>query len=241
MADRKERLDNRAYYDRFAERYEIPRHAGYHLMVDDLESDLVEQVAAGKEALEVGCGTGLILQRVDHVAARAIGLDLSAGMLERARSRALKVTLGSATALPFADESFDVTYSFKVLAHVEELECALAEMARVTRRGGRLFIELYNKLSLRYLTRRLRGGHEVADGIEDDQVYVRFHTPNEMRRLLPQSVALLRWHGVRLFTTVPSMVGWPFVGRGLRAAERACRSGPLARLGGFLVMECERF
>lgn len=234
------RIDNRSYYDRFAARYEERRHAGYHLLIDDLESELVTRVAEGKTTLEVGCGTGLILDRVARVARRAVGVDLSAGMIAKAKERGLDVHLGSATALPFRDESFDVTYSFKVLAHVEDLPRALAEMARVTRPGGRVFAELYNKHSARYVIRRLRGGHAIADGIHDDQVYVRFDSPSAMERALPESLTLERVHGVRVLVTAPQMVGWPVVGGVLKRAERTLRSSPLGRFGGFLVLECRK-
>src|SRR5436189_99552 len=85
------RLDNRAYYDDFAGWYERERHLPYHRMLDDLEVELVERYAAGKVALEVGCGTGLILGRTAAFARAAVGIDLSAGMLARARQRGLRV------------------------------------------------------------------------------------------------------------------------------------------------------
>jgi SAM-dependent methyltransferase len=233
-------VSNKDYYDAFSETYEDRRHAGYHLMIDDLESGLVERAAEGRYALEVGCGTGLILERVARRASRAVGIDLSAGMISHAKDRGLDVQIASATDLPFADESFDVCYSFKVLAHVPPLERALAEMARVTKPGGRVFIELYNKHSLRYVIRRLRGGEGIGHGLDDNQVYFRFHTPEEMERALPPTLRLTRRHGVRLFTTLPAMVSWPVVGGALQRAERRFMSSRLGRFGGFLVMECER-
>lgn len=236
----KDPVDSRAYYDAFSASYEDRRHEGYHLLIDELESELVLPYARGAAALEVGCGTGLILERIAREAERAVGLDLSPGMLEKARARGLEVMEGSATELPFDDNTFDVTYSFKVLAHVPDLSRALAEMGRVTRPGGRVFIELYNKHSLRYLIRRARGGEATGKGFHDNQVYVRFQTPEEMEAHLPSSLSLVQRHGVRLFTTLPSMVNWPVVGRALRRAERAGRSSPLARFGGFLVLECAK-
>jgi ubiquinone/menaquinone biosynthesis C-methylase UbiE len=231
-------IDNRSYYDTFAETYEAERHDGYHLMVDDLESELVLPHARGNDVLEVGCGTGLILRRTAEVARSHMGLDLSEGMIAKARARGLNTTLGSATELPFPDASFDVVYSFKVLSHVPDLRRALAEMARVTRPGGRVFIELYNKRSLRYLARRIRGGASVGGGLDDNQVFFRFYSPGEMREHLPSSLRVEAEHGVRIFTTLPRMVSWPVVGPSLRRAERAARSGPLAKFGGFLVLEC---
>ena len=47
----------------------------------------IEPLCAGADVLEVGCGTGLILKRVAPVARRAVGLDISPNMLERARER----------------------------------------------------------------------------------------------------------------------------------------------------------
>lgn len=232
------KIDNRAYYDRFAASYEAHRHDGYHLLIDELESGLVLPHAKGRDVLEVGCGTGLILRRVAEVARSHVGLDLSEGMLAHARARGLSVVQGSATELPFADASFDLTYSFKVLSHVPDLRRALSEMARVTRPGGRIFAELYNARSLRYLARRVRGGGRIAEGLDDNQVFYRFFTPSEMRAHLPPELELVKLHGVRVFTTLPQMVGWPVIGAGLRWAERAAVSSPLARFGGFVVMEC---
>ena len=48
----------------------------------------------GKDVLEVGCGTGLILKEVAREARRAMGVDLSGGMLRRSRERGLRVAQG---------------------------------------------------------------------------------------------------------------------------------------------------
>lgn len=233
-------LDNRTYYDQFAASYETRRHHGYHLLVDELEAGLLLPHAAGRDVLEVGCGTGLILDRVAKVARTAVGMDLSAGMLARSIERRLRVVQAEATALPFADGSFDLTCSFKVLSHVPRLDRALAEMARVTRPGGRVFAELYNRHSIRWLARLARGGDRVAPGVDDDQVFVRFYALREMRAALPASLRLVRIHGIRIFTPLPTLISWPIAGPLLRWMERAGRSSPFARFGGFLVLECTK-
>src|SRR3954464_14475046 len=114
------KANTQSYYDEFSNGYEKLRgvndRGGYHELVDDLQADFASRYAAGGDLLEVGCGTGLLLRRFAQVTKSARGIDLSPGMLEKARARGLDVTTGTATALPFPDASFDVTCSFKVLA-----------------------------------------------------------------------------------------------------------------------------
>src|SRR5215831_12845714 len=104
-----------AYYDEFSRGYEKRRGGndpgGYHQLIDDLEVDFAGRYAAGGDLLEVGCGTGLLLERLASVARSAQGIDLSPGMLEKARARGLNVRQGSVLDLPFPDASFDVACS----------------------------------------------------------------------------------------------------------------------------------
>ena len=232
--------DPKDYYDAFSKSYERLRHKGYHAFIDDLQAEIIAPFVRGKKVLEVGCGTGLILERIVGETREAMGLDLSPGMLEPARARGLTVVEGSATELPFEDESFDVTYSFKVLSHIPDLQTALAEMARVTRPGGHVFIELYNKHSIRYLARLVRGGRTIAQGFEENRVFFRFYTIPEMVRHLPDSLCLERRYGVRIFTLLPGMIAWPLLGPVLRWLERRAARGFLARWGGFLLLHCRK-
>ena len=75
----------RQYYDDFSQTYEDPRGRGYHRMIDELETELVTPYARGAHVLELGCGTGLILEKVAAVAKEAIGIDLSEGMAKRSK------------------------------------------------------------------------------------------------------------------------------------------------------------
>ena len=154
----------RRYYDGFSARYEDGRDRGYHAFLDDEELAVILPRARGATVLEAGCGTGLLLQHVAPAARQAVGVDLSAGMAGHARARGLAVSQGDLCRLPFADGTFDLIYSCKVLAHVPQLDRVFAELDRVTKPGGTLLLEVYNRHSLRYLVRRLRPGMAVADG-----------------------------------------------------------------------------
>jgi len=227
---------SRAYYDDFSTRYERERHHGYHALLDELELDIALPLASGREVLEVGCGTGLILERLALVAKRAEGIDLSPGMLEKARSRGLSVKEASATALPFADGSFDTVVSFKVLAHVPDIAGALAEMARVCRPGGRVLAELYNPWSLRYAAKRLGGPGKISDGRSEADVYTRWDPPTTLRSLLPPTLTLDEVRGLRVFTPAAFIHRIPLLGATLARAERVVTRSPLRWFGGFLVL-----
>jgi ubiquinone/menaquinone biosynthesis C-methylase UbiE len=234
----------RAYYDDFSARYDDRRGGrdpgGYHDLIDDLEVELVARYGAGREVLEVGCGTGLLLERFARFAERAVGVDLSPGMLEKARARGLDVMEGSATKLPYPDASFDVVCSFKVLAHVAPIREAMAEMARVTRPGGIILAELYNPWSLRGLAKRLGPAGAISATKDEGAVFTRFDTPFEARRLAPQGTRFVGARGVRIVTPAARVLGIPVLGSLLKRAEHALCDTPLRALAGFYVVILKR-
>ena len=235
------RLDNRAYYDEFSGWYERERHLPYHRMIDDLEVELVERYARGLDVLEVGCGTGLILDRVAAFARNARGIDLSSGMLARAASRGLAVAQASATELPIATASVDVAYSFKVLAHVPDIAGALGEMARVVRPGGHVLAEFYNARSLRRLVKAMKPPTPVSDQTHDEHVFTRYDDARAIRGYLPAELDWIATRGIRVITPVAKLLEVPLLGAAVRWTEHRLADLPGARdFGGFLVAICRR-
>jgi ubiquinone/menaquinone biosynthesis C-methylase UbiE len=99
----------------------------------------------GPRVLEVGCGQGDMLAKVKAKlpGARLTGLDISSVMLARCRSRGqTDVALGSGNALPYADAQFDSVLAATWVIRYLQVDVALAEMARVTRPGGRIMFDL---------------------------------------------------------------------------------------------------
>ncbi len=235
------RLDNRAYYDDFAGWYERERHLPYHRMLDDLEVEIVERYARGKVALEVGCGTGLILDRVAQFAHDATGIDLSGGMLAKAAERGLHVAQASATDLPIATGSIDVAYSFKVLAHIPDIAGAMREMARVVCPGGYVIAEFYNARSLRRLVKAVKPPTAVSDTTHDEHVYTRYDDAAAIRSYLPDELEWVATRGIRVITPVAAVLRVPLLGAAVRWAEHRLADAPVARdHGGFLVAICQR-
>lgn len=231
--------DNVEYYDEFAAWYERERHHGYHALIDALEVDLIRRFAAGREVLDVGCGTGLTLRQIAPIAKRAIGVDVSESMLEHARARGFDVVQASVTKLPFEDQSFDLVYSFKVLPHVRDIERALTELSRVTRSGGTLMLEFYNPLSLRYLAKRLRRGR-ISRETTEAQVFTRFDSCWSIKTRLPKNLELVGIRGIRVFTPHAVVFKIPVVKQIVESLEWWGRDSMFRHFGGFLVLHLKR-
>jgi SAM-dependent methyltransferase len=227
--------DARQYYYHFSDSYERGRWYGYHQMIDDLEVEVTAPYARDARVLELGCGTGLILARIAEFAKEAVGIDLSEGMAQRARDRGLDVHIGSVCDLPFEDDRFDLAYSFKVLAHIPDIEAAIREAARVTRPGGHLLLEFYNPWSLRYLAKRVAGPQPIGENRTEADIFTRWDSPRAIPRLLPPNLELVGYHGVRVLTPFAAVHRIPWVARGLSRAEVLAGRSPLRYFGGFLI------
>jgi demethylmenaquinone methyltransferase / 2-methoxy-6-polyprenyl-1,4-benzoquinol methylase len=116
--------------------------------------------------LDLASGTGdfseMILQQLPR--ARAVAVDLTEAMLRRARARGLKeITCADATALPFADASFDCVFVGYGLRNFPCLQSALREIERVTRAGGTM-VALDFFLPRNTVLRRAYLGYLYAQG-----------------------------------------------------------------------------
>jgi SAM-dependent methyltransferase len=141
---------NRADWDREADAYqrehgEFLRDVGFVWSpegLDEADAQLLGEVA-GRRVLEVGCGAGQCSRWLASRGAQVVGIDLSLRQLQHSRridaetSMAVPVVCATATALPLADESFDLACSaFGALPFLLDIDRALAEVGRVLRPGG---------------------------------------------------------------------------------------------------------
>jgi SAM-dependent methyltransferase len=102
---------------------------------------------ADAEILEIGSGTGGLLNRLRARGCRIQGIDVNARLIEEGRAwfGELPVQHVSGTALPFADRSFDIVMSFDVFEHIPDSDAHLREVRRVLRPGGSYLLQTPNK------------------------------------------------------------------------------------------------
>lgn len=142
----------------------------------------------GERVLDVGCNAGARLEQLRReFGIVGSGLDLSPASVAAGRRRfpALTLTAGDAERLPFPDAAFDAVTSFETFEHLPSPGRALAEMARVTRPGGRLLIYAIsrrNALTWHWWLWMLSGGRFGAGALGD-------HAPD----LLVPPEAVPRW------------------------------------------------
>lgn len=96
---------------------------------------------AGKRVLDVGCGTGRWMATARRQGATSFGIDRSQTMLRRAGKKerlAGALAVADAQCLPMRDEAVDVVVCSFALASMASVRVAIAELGRVTKRGGRV-------------------------------------------------------------------------------------------------------
>ena len=109
---------------------------------------LAHRVRANTQVLSVGCGPGVILNAVSalHPSIQGTGIDISANRIEEAIQRnrtnpRLKFVRGDAQAMELPSNTFELVYSRMLLQYLPEKAKAVAEMVRVCRPGGTVFLQ----------------------------------------------------------------------------------------------------
>jgi len=97
-----------------------------------------------KKLLDIGCGTGFILNLAKDLFEELHGLDVTQAMLDKVDISSGNIFLhnGIAEKLPFEDESFDIATSYAFLHHLEDYRCVLKEALRVLKKDSLYYIDL---------------------------------------------------------------------------------------------------
>lgn len=133
-------------------------------------------IATATRVLDVGCGTGGLVAAYADAGAVVSGIDLSEAMLEQARNRVrdrARLEVGDATAMPYADNSFDIVVTSLILHELarETQKNVIAEMARVAAPGGSIVLIDYRVGRLRLKGKGMRAFSTIAERLAGKDHY----------------------------------------------------------------------
>ena len=143
MTDPPDKAQVAAAYDRWAETYDTDLNRTREMAASVLSQCDLE--LAGRDVIEIGCGTGRNTEWIAERAESVLAMDFSEGMLRQAKSRVRSprvrfVRHDVRARWPQADATADIVIAMLVLEHIEQVGPVFAEAARVLREGGELFV-----------------------------------------------------------------------------------------------------
>jgi ubiquinone/menaquinone biosynthesis C-methylase UbiE len=150
-------MDNREIYNRNYSEANLTHDpkTRYDRWMIDFRFRQIERFGAGKDVLDLCCGTGAYLLPVLDKLQSAVGVDFSSNMLSIFRGKLagrpaqnLNLIEADATQIPLRDGTFDFVFSLTSLYYVPNVARAVGEISRVLRPGGRALIELGNRTSI---------------------------------------------------------------------------------------------
>lgn len=140
----------------------------------------LETYLVGNRILDAGCGGGAYVEFLSQQGLEAIGIDKYDQFLQFAKEKGRAGTYiqGDLTCLPFPDKTFDCTYCFDVLEHIDD-QLAIQELARVTTKRLILAVpqkdELMHQFGLTFITYQ-------------DSTHLRYYTEESLKELIRNKI-----------------------------------------------------
>jgi len=154
--------------------------------------DAFHSLEKDSKVLDVGCGKGELLARMHNLRPELelTGVDITDAPLVDSE---IKRITANALALPFPDNSFNLVVCRHVIEHIPDSSKLFSELARVVKKGGKLYIECPDVRSTR--TR-------LATNFYDDPTHVRPYTQTALKRLADeygiQTICSGRWRNMAI-------------------------------------------
>jgi ubiquinone/menaquinone biosynthesis C-methylase UbiE len=154
--------------DRYDHHYDRSRGRCYHT---HLSRHIMEVLPKTGLLLDIGCGTGLFVEKYMMESGAAVGIDISRGMILQARRRCTEseFVLGTGETIPFSDATFDAVASLLAFSYMRDPQGMLDEAFRVVKPGGTIAICTLGKKLLTYgvpaiyqIGERMRVNHLVV-------------------------------------------------------------------------------
>lgn len=222
------------YYDQYGNSYDTERNRTYYYdFINKIEINAVINYLPDSIALEIGCGTGIILEETRKYAKSIYGVDLSVGMLKDAKKKDLKVINANAVNLPFNNLEFDLVYSFKVLPHIPEIKKVVKEIHRILKDDGVAILEFYNPYSLKCMTNWLLRA--------ENKVFTRFDNLKNIQKLINGYFYVTEIIGARIITPVAVIHKLPLINSVIQILERRLSRTYLNRFSGYFIVVLRKY
>jgi len=177
------------HYDDMAEVYDNRYDANLgKLYYAHICSQVMGRLSPGGRLLDLGCGTGLFSRFYSHRGGRVVGLDISRGMIEKARENCAggEFVKGTAEMLPFEECTFDGVSSLLAFSYLRDPDLTMREVFRVLKPGGSMAI---CTLGLNLFTRGLPALYQLSEAINLKKACFgafgeRYYSVDEMEQLL---------------------------------------------------------
>ena len=151
---------NIKYYDTEATVYDENRYSSIEgKRIDRFQKQLLanylKELPENAQLLELGCGTGRFLPYLSQIGYQLTGIDISKGMLKKARERieaeaVQPITLlhNETSTLPFAKAEFDAVYSILVINLIQDYQQIFYDISRILKPGGLFIFSVPNLSSI---------------------------------------------------------------------------------------------
>jgi ubiquinone/menaquinone biosynthesis C-methylase UbiE len=189
-----------------------------------------------RSVLDAGCGPAPLAAAIAGRGIRYLGLDVSGGMLDQARSRVQGVTLvRGAVPLPIRDETFDAVVALGFLEYFEDPVAVLRELSRVAKKGGVILVSTPKKHHLSRTMVRLTAPFRAVAGMlvgrRSDSIRRTLLDPDELDQEAVKAGLAPEGGSHYHFTVLPYPITVLAPGVALRFNRRfetATRAAPLA-------------
>ncbi len=159
--------------------------------INPLRLDWIDGLAplAGKSALDIGCGGGILAEAMARRGARVTGIDLSEKALKVAQLHLLESKIAVAYEAISAEDlaarspaAYDVVTCMELLEHVPDPASLVRACARLARPGGHVFFSTINRNLKAYLLAVIGAEYVLKLLPKGTHDYARFVRPSELAR-----------------------------------------------------------
>lgn len=226
-------------YSKMSEYYDSKREkSAYFKIIEGITRRCIkEQVISlkGKKVLDAGCGTGRNISLFLNLGAEEVhAFDYTSSMLDVAKrlfdnNPKVKLSVDDVQNIDYPNGFFDVSGSFKVLAHVQNVQGAVNELARVTKKGGLLFLEFYSPYSFRRICSIFK------------RFYTRWDSVGSSKKIIKKAgLEPIKIYGSRTFMATEYLVNLPGMYFIFNFLENKFTNSFLNRFSGYYIIVCKK-